>query len=109
MAGMTFSGETTMIEYDRPKREGFDSKGGIDSRWKWTVTSQGSATEAPLKLEYTMPGTFLGAAFNKLVTQGQNEKDIEGHLANLKRLAEEQRPASINPGLLSTLRYRLSR
>lgn len=29
MAGMTFSGETTMIEYDRPKREGFDSKGAL--------------------------------------------------------------------------------
>lgn len=89
MAGMTFSGETTMREYDRPKREAFDGKGGIDSYWEWTLTSQGSTTEASLKLEYTMPGSFLGAAFNKLVIQSQNEKDIEGQLANLKRLAEK--------------------
>jgi uncharacterized membrane protein len=89
MAGMTFSGETTMIEFDRPKREVFDSKGGIDSRWEWTLTSQGSTTDASLKLEYTMPGSFLGAAFNKLVIQGQNEQDIEEQLANLKRLAEK--------------------
>ena len=89
MAGMKFSGETTMREYDRPKREAFDSKGGIDSRWEWTLTSQGSTTGASLKLEYTMPGSFLGAAVNKLVIAGQNEKDIEGQLANLKRLAEK--------------------
>ncbi len=89
MAGMKFNGETTMREYDRPRREVFDSKGGIDSRWEWTLTSQGDATEVSLRLEYTMPGSFLGAAFNKLLIEGQNEKDIEGQLANLKRLAEK--------------------
>ncbi len=89
MAGMKFSGETTMREYDRPRHEVFDSKGGLDSCWEWTLTSQGSTTEASLKLEYTMPGSFLGAAVNRLMIQGQNEKDIEGQLANLKRLAEK--------------------
>jgi uncharacterized membrane protein len=89
MAGMKFSGKTTMTEYDRPKREVFASTGGLDSRWEWSLTSQGSTTDAALKLEYTMPGSFLGAAFNKVVIQRQNEKDIEGQLANLKRLAEK--------------------
>ncbi len=89
MAGMKFTGETMVREYERPKREVFDSKGGIDSRWEWTLTSQGATTEVSLRLEYTMPGSFLGAAFNKLLIAGQNEKDIEGQLANLKRLAEK--------------------
>src|SRR5215469_6766126 len=66
----------------------FDSKGGIDSRWEWTINAQGSTTEVSLALNYTMPGSFLGAAFNKLVIEGQNEKDIEGELAALKRLSE---------------------
>lgn len=89
MAGMKLNGETIVREYTRPTHEVFDSKGGIDSRWEWTLTSQGASTEVSLKLEYTMPGSFLGAAFNKLVVEGQNEKDIEGQLANLKRLSEK--------------------
>jgi uncharacterized membrane protein len=89
MAGMKFNGETIVREYERPRHEIFDSKGGIDSRWEWTLTSQGATTEVSLRLEYTMPGSFLGAAFNKLLVEGQNEKDIEGELTALKRMAEK--------------------
>jgi uncharacterized membrane protein len=88
MAGMKFSGESTVTAYERGKHIVFESKGGIDSRWEWTINAQGNTTEVSLALTYTMPGSFLGAAFNKLVIEGQNEKDIEGELANLKRLSE---------------------
>jgi len=88
MAGMKFSGESTVTAYERGKRIVFESKGGIDSRWEWTIKAEASTTEVSLALTYTMPGSFLGAAFNKLVIEGQNEKDIEGELANLKRLSE---------------------
>lgn len=37
-----------------------------------------------------MPGSFLGVALNKLVIERQNEKDIEGQLAALKRLSERE-------------------
>ena len=49
---------------------------------------QGDVTQVMLSLTYTVPGSFLGAAFNKLVIEGQNEKDTEAELANLKRLSE---------------------
>ena len=88
MAGMKFNGESTVTTYEKGKRIIFESKGGIDSRWEWTINAQGSTTEVSLALNYTMPGSFLGAAFNKLVIEGQNEKDVEGELANLKRLSE---------------------
>lgn len=88
MAGMKFTGESTVTAYERGKRIVFESKGGIDSRWEWTINAQESTTEVLLALTYTMPGSFLGAAFNKLVIEGQNEKDIERELATLKRLAE---------------------
>lgn len=88
MAGMKFSGESTVTAYEKGKRIVFESKGGIDSRWEWTINAQGGTTEVSLALTYTMPGSFLGAALNKLVIEGQNEKDIEGELANLKRLSE---------------------
>jgi uncharacterized membrane protein len=88
MAGIKFNGESTVTAYEKGKHIVFESKGGIDSRWEWTINAQGSTTEVSLALNYKMPGSFLGAAFNKLVIEGQNEKDIEGELANLKRLSE---------------------
>ena len=88
MAGMKFSGESTVTAYEKGKRIVFESKGGIDSRWEWTINAEASTTLVSLVLTYTMPGSFLGAALNKLVIERQNEKDIEGQLANLKRLSE---------------------
>jgi uncharacterized membrane protein len=88
MATMKFSGESTVTAYEQGKRIVFESKGGIDSRWEWTINTQGNLTQVALALTYTMPGSLLGAAINKLVIEGQNEKDVEGELANLKRLAE---------------------
>jgi uncharacterized membrane protein len=88
MAGMKLSGESTVIAYEQGKRIVFESKGGIDSRWEWTINAQGDTTQVSLALTYTMPGSLLGAAINKLVIEGQNEKDIEGELATLKRLSE---------------------
>jgi uncharacterized membrane protein len=88
MAGMKFTGESTVTAYEKGKRIIFESKGGIDSPWEWTINAEASTTEVSLTLTYTMPGSFLGAAFHKLVIEGQNEQDIEGQLATLKRLAE---------------------
>jgi uncharacterized membrane protein len=88
MAGVKFTGKSTVTAYERGKSIVFESKGGIDSRWEWTINAQGSVTQISLAITYTMPGSFLGAAFNKLVIEGQNEKDLEGELANLKRLSE---------------------
>ncbi len=88
MAGLKFSGESTVVAYEKGKYIVFEGKGGIESRWEWTITAQGSTTRVSLALAYTMPGSFLGAALNKLVIEGQNEKDSERQLANLKRLAE---------------------
>jgi len=88
MAGIPFNGTSTTVAYERGKSIIFESKGGIDSRWEWTITPQGDVTQVTLSLTYTMPGSFLGAAFNKLVIEGQNEKDTEAELANLKRLSE---------------------
>jgi uncharacterized membrane protein len=87
MAGVKFTGESTVTAYERGKRIVFESKGGIDSRWEWTINAEAN-TQVSLALTYTMPGSFLGAAFNKLVIEGQNEKDIERELATLKRLSE---------------------
>ncbi len=40
------------------------------------------------KLDYTIPGSYLGKALDKLFVERQNVKDVEQALANLKSLAE---------------------
>jgi uncharacterized membrane protein len=60
----------------------------IGSRRKGTINAEAGTTRVALALNYTKPGSFLGAACNKQVMEGQNEKDIERELAKLKRLSE---------------------
>ncbi|MFN2173854.1 MAG: SRPBCC family protein [Candidatus Promineifilaceae bacterium] len=38
--------------------------------------------------EYTIPGSFLGKALDKMFVERQNSRDIEQQLANLKAMAE---------------------
>jgi uncharacterized membrane protein len=89
MAGKKFSGETKVVEYDKPKRLVLETTGGIPSHWEWTLESEDfTTTDVSLSLDYTTPGSLLGVIANKLVIERQNEKVIENQLANLKRMAE---------------------
>ncbi|MDX1520517.1 MAG: SRPBCC family protein [Anaerolineae bacterium] len=89
MAGKKFSGNTKVTEYKKPKRVVFETTGGIPSHWEWTLTSEDfMTTDVSLSLDYTVPGSLLGAIADKLVIERQNEKVIEQQLANLKRMAE---------------------
>jgi len=88
MAGRKFSGETKIVEFQRPQRIAWSTAGGIPSHWVWTVQPQGSGVKVSLSLDYTMPGSLLGAVVDKLVVERQNEKEIENQLANLKRASE---------------------
>jgi uncharacterized membrane protein len=89
MAGMKFAGESHMKAYEKPRLIVFETTGGIPSRWEWTLEPQGpTTTRVSLSLDYTMPGSLVGAIANKLVVERQNEKAIENQLANLKRMSE---------------------
>lgn len=88
MAGVTFAGATTTVEYQPPSRLVMQTTGGIPSTWVFTLEPQGEATLATVVLDYVMPGALLGKAVDKLVLERQNEKSIERYIANLKRIAE---------------------
>jgi uncharacterized membrane protein len=88
MAGRKFSGETKIVKFQPPHRMVYATTGGIPSHWVWTVQPQGSGVKVFLSLDYTMPGSLLGAVVDKLVVERQNEKEIENQLANLKRASE---------------------
>jgi ligand-binding SRPBCC domain-containing protein len=53
-----------------------------------TFEERGGKTTVVYKVEYTIPGSFLGQALDKLFVERQNARDIEQQLVNLKALAE---------------------
>lgn len=55
----------------------------------YTFNEQVGKTVVTAKVEYTIPGSFLGKALDKLFVERQNTKDIEQALVNLKALAEK--------------------
>jgi uncharacterized membrane protein len=55
----------------------------------FTFDEKDGKTTVTTKVEYTIPGSFLGKALDKLFVERQNSKDIEQQLVNLKALAEE--------------------
>jgi uncharacterized membrane protein len=90
MAGKKFSGETKVVAYEKPKRLVLETSGGIPSHWEWILESEDFiTTDVSLSLDYTMPGSLLGAIANKLLVERQNEKVIEHQLNNLKRMSEQ--------------------
>ena len=54
----------------------------------YTFDEQDGKTTVSQRVEYTIPGSFLGRALDKLFVERQNAKDIEQQLTNLKALAE---------------------
>jgi hypothetical protein len=56
--------------------------------WFTFDEESGSKTIVTQTTEYTIPGSFLGKALDKIFVERQNSKDIEQQLANLKAMAE---------------------
>lgn len=91
MAGrLPLKGKNTFTVIVPNQRVSWEGKGGVDSTWDWQLapTSDG-ATQVRVIVDYTVPGSFLGAIADKLFIERQNEKDLRQTLANLKRVLEE--------------------
>ena len=92
--GINVDGVATTLAYDDET---------MDHHWRYDPTNQmppfdcwytfdeqDGKTTVTVKIEYTLPGSFLGQAIDKLFVEQQNAKDIEQQLVNLKALAEGQ-------------------
>lgn len=87
MGGVSFEGsaEVTAATSDRFVLK---TSGGIPSTWTWGLTPAGNGTDLHLTVEYTVPGSVLGAIANKLVIERQNQKETEQAIANFKARLE---------------------
>jgi uncharacterized membrane protein len=89
--GITAEGVATTIDYDDATMAHhfrFLPSNLAPMDFWVTFEERDGKTTVVYKVEYTIPGSFLGQALDKLFVERQNAKDIEQQLANLKALAE---------------------
>ena len=88
MRGMPVDGSTEIVE-STDALFVMSTVGGIPSTWTWAMKPAGSNTELTLKIDYTVPGSFLGVIADRLVIEGENQKELQASLSNLKARLEK--------------------
>ena len=83
MSGMSFEGNAEITQVT-PEQLTLNTVGGIPSTWVYEFTPAAGGTDLKLSVEYTVPGSVLGALADKLVVERQNKKEVNQSLANLK-------------------------
>ena len=88
--GLTSEGVATTLAYDDETMAHhwrFESNLPPLECWS-TFDEVDGQTTVTTKVEYTVPGSILGKALDKLFVERQNAKDVEQQLVNLKAMAE---------------------
>lgn len=89
--GITTEGIATTLSYDEETMAHhfrFEPKNMPPMEFRNTFEERDGKTTVTQRVDYTIPGSFLGKALDKLFVERQNTKDIEQQLVNLKAMAE---------------------
>jgi uncharacterized protein YndB with AHSA1/START domain len=87
MAGLSFKGESEVIEHVPNQRRVFKSTGGLLSTWTWTFKPEAGGTWLNLVIEYTVPVPVIGKVGERMVLR-QNEREADQAMANIKAKME---------------------
>jgi len=87
MMGVSFKGETEVVESVGSERRVIKSTGGIQSTWTWTTKSENGNTLVNLTVEYTIPVPVLGKVAERMVLR-QNEREAALAMTNIKERLE---------------------
>jgi uncharacterized membrane protein len=87
MMGISFKGETEVVESVANQRRVIKSTGSIQSTWTWTFKSENGKTVVNLEVEYTIPVPVLGKVAEQLVLR-QNEREAALSMTNIKERLE---------------------
>ena len=87
MMGISFKGESEVIEYTPNERYVHRSSGGIVSTWTYSFKAEGGGTRLDLEVEYTIPVPVLGKIGERLVLRG-SQREADYAMANLKDILE---------------------
>jgi uncharacterized membrane protein len=88
MSGVSFEGSAELSEAT-PEQLTLNTSGGIPSTWVYDFSPAADGTDLKLSVEYTVPGSVLGALADKLVVERQNKKEVDEALVNLKARLEK--------------------
>ena len=91
-AGIKVEGTATTLAYDEDTMAHhfrFEPSTMAPLDFWYTFEQSDGKTTVTTKIEYTIPGSILGKALDKLFVEGQNRADVEQQLINLKALVEE--------------------
>lgn len=89
--GLEVEGVATTLSYDlRTMQHHFrlEAKSFAPMDFRYRFDENDGKTAVTYKIDYTIPGSFLGQVLDKLFVERQNTRDTEQMLANLKALAE---------------------
>lgn len=87
MGGKSFEARTEITAYICSEHMAYKTCGAFESAWYWWLESDGQQTHVSLTVDYEMPKVLAG--LNQRALEAENARDIEAHLVNLKRAAEE--------------------
>ncbi|MBN1963233.1 MAG: SRPBCC family protein [Anaerolineae bacterium] len=88
MVGLEIKGEHEVREFDPPRRLVVTTTSGIDSTFDYTFSAEGEGCNLAVRVDYELPGGFLGRIANKVVVERKNVEDLRAGLQNLKSLLE---------------------
>jgi carbon monoxide dehydrogenase subunit G len=87
MVGITFKGESEVIEHIPNQRHVHKGTGGIASTWTYTFSPEGGGTRLGIVVEYTIPVPVLGKVGERMVLQ-KIEREADMAMANIKEALE---------------------
>ncbi len=97
MLGVKISGEHQVQAFARDEHLRVKTISGIDSTFDFSFEPLGDEeTKLTIAVEYSLPGSIIGQIVNKAIVEGENAKNLDKALANLKALLEEEHAASGN-------------
>ena len=85
--GISFTGESEVIEYIASERYVSKSSGGIASTWTFAFKTEGGGTRLDLEVEYTIPVPVLGKFAERMVIR-RSEREADFAVAALKDILE---------------------
>jgi carbon monoxide dehydrogenase subunit G len=87
MVGITFKGESEVIESIPNQRHVHKSTGGIASTWTYTFSPEDGGTRLGVMVEYTVPVPVLGKVGERMVLQ-KTEREADLAMTNIKETLE---------------------
>jgi uncharacterized membrane protein len=91
MLGVKIKGEHRVESIRRNDHLTVKTISGLDSSFHFQFEPAGaSATRLTITVDYQLPGSIVGQLLNKAVIEGENAKNLEKGLENLKRIMEEE-------------------